>query len=99
MGEPVKVTVVKMPDKKSYDPCVWRLFGLMKLRNRSLANLSEESGVARKTLMSWLYKRRSPTLTNFRAAANALGYEIVLVPLDSVDRYHGPPEISITKKG
>lgn len=96
MGEPV-VKVVKGLDKKSYDPCVWRLFGLMQHKGLTMAQLSETSGVASKTLKSWLYKLRSPTLTNFRAAANAMGYEIVLVPLGSVDRHYGPSHVEFKK--
>lgn len=98
MSGQVNVTVVKGLEKQSHDPCVWRLFGLMRHRNISLEALANKSGVARKTLVSWLYKRRSPNLRNFRAAANAIGYEIVLVPLGSVERYHGPIEINFTKK-
>jgi transcriptional regulator with XRE-family HTH domain len=94
----VKVTVVKALDRKSYDPCVWRLFGLMKHRGMNPQQLSDIAGLGYKTVVSWLYKKRSPTLTNFRAAANALGYEIVLVPIDTVDRYHGPQDIEIKVK-
>jgi DNA-binding phage protein len=57
--------------------------------------VSEKSGVGYKTLVSWLYKKRTPTLTNFRAAANAVGYELVLVPIDEVDRYTGPTVVDI----
>lgn len=92
------IRTVKVPDKKSYDPCVWRLFGLLQHRGISISQLAEKSGVAKKTLFSWLYKQRSPQLINFRAAANALGYELVLVPIDTVDRYYGPPGIEIGPK-
>jgi transcriptional regulator with XRE-family HTH domain len=94
----INVKVVKVPPRVSYDPCVWRLFSLMKHQDVSPHDVAEKSGVAYKTLVSWLYKKRSPTLTNFRAAANALGYEIVLVPLESADRYYGPSEIVVKHK-
>lgn len=92
------LTVVKVPDKKSYDPAVWRLFGLMRLKGMNPQEVSDRSGVGLKTLLSWLYRKRTPTLTNFRAAANAIGYEIVLVPIEDVDRYHGPQTVKIKKK-
>lgn len=84
-----KLNIIKIPSRRSFDPVVWRFFSILKGRGLSIRDLSEISGVGYKTIGSWSSKKRSPTLINFRAAANALGYELVLLPQEEVDRYYG----------
>ena len=43
--------------------------------------LEERSGVGDSTISNWLKLGRSPTLCNFRAVLNVLGYDLAIVPL------------------
>lgn len=47
----------------------------------TVLELSKRSGVFKNTILEWRH-RTNPSLTNFEACANALGYKIMLVPME-----------------
>lgn len=48
------------------------------IRKSSIPMLAEKSGVAVSTIRNWLHGRATPSILNFEAVANALGYKVVL---------------------
>ena len=60
------------------DPLVRRLFQLLNSQRTGLSEVDEKSGVNRRTISSWRYYT-CPTLGNFKAALNAIGYDLVIV--------------------
>ena len=53
------------------------LYDLINQQEQGLRSVSQRSGVSSSTIHSWRY-RRSPTVTNFQAVLNSLGYELVI---------------------
>ena len=47
----------------------------------SLKEVSEKSGLPYWTIVSWYRGRSVPTLSNFRAVLNALGFDLSIVPI------------------
>ena len=56
-------------------PLVKELARICRLDDRSLTDVSIEAGLAQTTVHSW-FKRHSPSLENFNAVLNTLGYEL-----------------------
>ena len=56
-------------------PLVRELARICRLADRSLTDISFEAGMASTTVHSW-FKRHSPSLENFNAVLNTLGYEL-----------------------
>mgnify|MGYP003348492796 FL=1 len=51
--------------------------------NLSQKDVSDGTGVALITIYTWESKQRQPTLSNFNAVLNKMGYEITIQPLSS----------------
>lgn len=60
-------------------PMVRWLFTEIARQQLTYDELSRVAGVAENTISNWR-RYRNPTLTNFEACANALGFDIVVVP-------------------
>lgn len=61
-------------------PLIRRLFQIINQRRFSVASLALRAGVQKDTIHGWRGKF-SPTVANFEAVLNALGYELAIVPL------------------
>lgn len=61
-------------------PLIRRLFQIINQRRFSVASLALRSGVQKDTIHGWRGKF-SPTLANFEAVLNALGYQLAIVPM------------------
>jgi hypothetical protein len=68
----------QIPIPPKAHPLVRRLIRIANAKQVTLTEIAMESGVAPKTISDWRY-RSAPSLTNFEAALNALGYEIKIV--------------------
>jgi len=68
----------QIPIPPKAHPLVRRLIRIANAKQVTLTEIALESGVAPKTISDWRY-RSAPSLTNFEAALNALGYEIKIV--------------------
>jgi hypothetical protein len=68
----------QIPIPPKAHPLVRRLIRIANARQVTLTEIALESGVSPKTISDWRY-RSAPSLTNFEAALNALGYEIKIV--------------------
>ena len=69
----------RIPVPPKAHPLVKQFIKLCNRHSTSLRGVSQESGVAQKTLSDWRY-RRQPLVGNLQAALNALGYELVIAP-------------------
>jgi transcriptional regulator with XRE-family HTH domain len=56
------------------------LFELMTRRKVSISEIADESGINKNTIYTWRISR-VPSITNFEAVANALGYKLRLVEI------------------
>jgi len=68
----------QIPIPPKAHPLVRRLIRIANAKQVTLTEIALESGVAPKTISDWRY-RSAPSLTNFEAALNALGYELKIV--------------------
>lgn len=59
---------------------VHRLFRELRKRRMTVAELAKISGVERNTIMGWK-RRNKPSLTNIRAALNALDFTLAVVEM------------------
>jgi len=62
------------------DPLVWGLHSLLIKREIPCAYCARKSGISLPTLYKWFKGRNVPTISNFQAALNAIGYELVIAP-------------------
>lgn len=67
----------KLPIPPRAHPKVRRLFELMNETKTMIADVAQRSGLHGQAISKWRYNR-NPTLPNFEAALNALGYELVI---------------------
>lgn len=56
-------------------PLVRQMFEIMNAERTLISDIAGRAGLRRGTISDWRY-RRVPTLANFEAALNALGYEL-----------------------
>lgn len=56
-------------------PVIGKLFKITNRKRMSLSDLARKSGVSFNTICSWRISN-NPTLANFEATLNALGYEL-----------------------
>jgi len=68
----------QIPIPPKAHPLVRRLIRVANAKQVTLTEIAMESGVSPKTISDWRY-RSAPSLTNFEAALNALGYELKIV--------------------
>ena len=68
----------QIPIPPKAHPLVRRLIRIANAKQVTLTEIAMESGVSPKTISDWRY-RSAPSLTNFEAALNALGYELKIV--------------------
>lgn len=74
----------KLPIPPRAHPKVRRLFQLMNESKTMIVDVSRRSGLHGQAISNWRYNR-NPTLPNFEAALNALGYELVIQPRRALD--------------
>ena len=60
---------------KKAHPLVRRLFEILNDQHLVVSDIAERAGIKASTISDWRY-RRSPSVQNFEAAINALGYEL-----------------------
>ena len=70
--------VGKLPIPKHAHPLVRQLFEIMNRERVTISGVSNLSGLASASISQWRYAR-NPTIVNFEAALNALGYELRIV--------------------
>ena len=58
-------------------PLVRQLFEILNSKKLMVADIAEKSGVNKDTISGWRYNR-APTLTNYTAVINSLGYDLEL---------------------
>lgn len=58
-------------------------FQIMDASGRSAQEIAEASGAHKVTLSYWRHGQRSPSLIQFEATCNAMGYRLELVPIDN----------------
>jgi len=68
----------KLPIPQHAHPLVRRLFEIMNQQMVCMTDVAPRAGFRRRTLAEW-GARRNPTITNFEAVLNALGYELRIV--------------------
>ena len=54
-----------------------QLFEILNKKKLMVADIAEKSGVNKDTISGWRYNR-APTLTNYTAVINSLGYDLKL---------------------
>jgi transcriptional regulator with XRE-family HTH domain len=62
---------------KKAHPLVKEMFGIMNEQKTMINAVAERAGLKRGSISDWRY-RRTPTVTNFEAALNTLGFELVI---------------------
>lgn len=60
------------------DPLVHKFFRLLNSQHTQLAEVVKRSGVGYGTIAQWSTKF-NPSITNFRAALNVIGYDLAIV--------------------
>jgi transcriptional regulator with XRE-family HTH domain len=68
----------RLPIPEHAHPLVKILFETMNKRQVMIEDLARQSGVGRRAISDWRY-RRSPNLASFEAALGALGCELIIV--------------------
>ena len=68
----------RLPIPERAHPLVRRFYALINTEQATLTDLADRSGLNRRTMSDWRYNRM-PTISNFEAALNALGYELRIV--------------------
>ena len=68
----------RLPVPKSAHPLVKELFKVMNTHKLTLKDVASKSGVEARTISHWRYNR-SPTLLNFEATLNSIGYKLKIV--------------------
>lgn len=68
------------------DPLVRRLHAEVTAAGIPLAAVARRSGVSQTAIHHWMHCRRSPTVGNLVACFNALGLDLVVVPLPTQTR-------------
>lgn len=63
------------------DPLVRRLHAEVTAAGVPLAAVARRSGVSQTAIHHWMHCRRSPTVGNLVACFNALGLDLVVMPL------------------
>lgn len=66
-------------------PLVRDLLAAWRASDIRLETFAYRAGVATSTIDSWFGKRRAPLLDSFVAAAEVLGYDVILVKKDKSD--------------
>lgn len=64
-------------------PLVRRLIECANEQKTTLSEMAERAGQSPKTISDWRY-RSTPSLANFEAALNAIGYELKIVETKAV---------------
>ena len=57
----------------------------IKSSGKTIAQISEKSGVNRNTISSWFYGKSSPTVFNAEAVLNTIGYTLILEKRENFD--------------
>ena len=68
----------RLPVPKSAHPLVKELIKIMNTHKLTLKDVASKSGVEARTISHWRYNR-SPSLLNFEAALNSIGYKLKIV--------------------
>ncbi|MET3648052.1 hypothetical protein [Phyllobacterium ifriqiyense] len=70
----------KLPIPQHAHPLVRRFFSELNSQQTTLTEVAERGGIHRATMSDWRYSR-CPTIANFNAALNVIGFELKIVPL------------------
>lgn len=72
----------KREPSKTASPVTRDLMAILDETGLSARRLSKSLGISNVALSNWRHGRRSPRLIEFEVAAEAVGYRLVLVPIE-----------------
>jgi|GEM_PF-2366711 len=70
---------IKLENWSSSDPAVRALMAETKRRDMSITGMASLAGIHHRTPYAW--RRKDPGISNLRAALNAVGLDLAVVPL------------------